>query len=117
MGIAISDAEGSIAFPRTTLLNDGKMLPQLAKLIEEEKIGTVVIGDTRSHGGRDNPVTAAAEDFVAALQATTAVPVLRVWEMWSSVEASRYAPEGKDHDDASAAAIILQRFLDTKGTK
>ena len=48
VGIAISDAEGSIAFPRTTLLNDGKMLPQLAKLIEEEKIGTVVIGDTFS---------------------------------------------------------------------
>ena len=117
IGVAVSDDAGGIAFPRTTLPNDGKTLSQLARLIEAEKIGTVVIGDTRSHGGKANQVTAAAEAFVTALQATVAVPVERVWEMWSSIEASRYAPEGKAHDDASAAAIILQRFLDTHGTK
>ena len=117
VGLAVSDDAGGIAFPRTTLANDGKVLSQLTKIIEEEKIGKIVIGDTRSHGGLDNQVTAEAEVFVTALQAATAVPVLRVWEMWSSVEASRYAPEEKGHDDASAAAIILQRFLDMRGTK
>lgn len=117
VGIAISDVEGKIAFPRATLQNDGKLLPQIAEVVKNEKITTIVVGDTRSHSGKDNPVTAEAEAFVAALQVATTVPVERVWEMWSSIEASRYAPEGKGHDDASAAAIILQRFLDTKGIK
>lgn len=115
VGVAVSDAPGTIAFPRATLSNDAQLFSQLEELVKNEKIGTVVVGDTRSHGGKDNPVTPGAEAFVAALQKTLAIPVERVWEMWSSIEASRYAPEGKEHNDASAAAIILQRFLDTRG--
>ncbi|MDO8576289.1 MAG: Holliday junction resolvase RuvX [bacterium] len=117
VGVAVSDAAGTIAFPRATLPNDAQLFSQLAELVKNEKIGSIVVGDTRSHGGKDNPVTAEAEVFVTSLQAAIAVPVERVWEMWSSIEASRYAPEGKGHDDASAAAIILQRFLDMRGTK
>jgi|SRR3989344_4690174 len=116
VGTAISDADGSIAFPRSVLRNDGALMTNIAKLVADEKVEKIIVGDTRSHGGKENPVTAEAEAFVAALQAAVAVPVERVWEMWSSVEASRYAPEGKGHDDSSAAAIILQRFLDTHGT-
>ncbi len=117
VGVAISDVEGTIAFPRATLVNNEQLLSQLTELVKNEKIGSIVVGDTRSHGGKDNPVTAEAETFVAALEVAIAVPVERVWEMWSSIEASRYAPEGKGHDDASAAAVILQRFLDMRGTK
>lgn len=117
IGVAVSDDAGSIAFPRTTLPNDEKLFSQLAALVKDENIVGIVVGDTRSHGGKDNPVTAEAEAFVVSLEAAIKIPVERVWEMWSSIEASRYAPEGKSHDDASAAAIILQRFLDSKGTK
>lgn len=115
VGLSISDPAGTIAFPRATLPNDEKLLSQLTALITDENIGAVVVGDTRSHGGKDNPVTAEAETFVIALQTLITVPIERVWEMWSSIEASRYAPEGKGHDDASAAAIILQRYLDMRG--
>ncbi|MBI5457577.1 Holliday junction resolvase RuvX [Candidatus Kaiserbacteria bacterium] len=117
VGVAVSDAAGTIAFPRATLPNDDKLLSHLEKLVKNEKIGSIVVGDTRSHGGKDNPVTAEAEAFVAALEGAIAVPIERVWEMWSSIEASRYAPEGKGHDDAAAAAVILQRFLDMHGKK
>ncbi len=117
VGVAVSDQAGTIAFPRATLANDEKLLSQLSALARDEKIESIVVGDTRSHSGKDNPVTSGAESFVVALQAAVAVPIERVWEMWSSIEASRYAPEGKNHDDASAAAVILQRFLDIKGTK
>ena len=95
VGIAISDAAGTIAFPRATLPNDAQLFPQLAELITNEKIGSIVVGDTRSHSGKENPVTAEAEAFVAALQKTFDVPIERIWEMWSSIEASRYAPKGK----------------------
>ncbi len=117
VGVAVSDAAGTIAFPRATLPNDAQLFSQLEELVKNEKITCIVVGDTRSHGGKDNPVTAAAEEFVVEIQKEFAVPVEGVWEMWSSIEASRYAPEGQEHNDASAAAIILQRFLDTRGTK
>ncbi len=117
VGIAVSDAAATIAFPRATLVNNEQLFSQLAELVKNEKIGTIIVGDTRSHSDKDNPVTVEAEAFVAALEGAIAVPVERIWEMWSSIEASRYAPEGKGHDDASAAAVILQRFLDTRGTR
>lgn len=112
VGIAISDAEGTIAFPRTTIPNDKELLAHLRDVIEKEHIEAVVVGDTRSHGGAGNSITPEAEAFVATLERETKLPVERVWEAWSSIEASRYAPEGKTHEDAAAAAIILQRYLD-----
>lgn len=112
VGIAVSDEGGRIAFPRATLPNDETLLRQLAEIIRKEKIGAIVIGDTRSHGGAENPVTPEADAFATALTQEMALPVERVWEAWSSIEASRYSPGEKGHDDASAAAIILQRYLD-----
>jgi RNase H-fold protein (predicted Holliday junction resolvase) len=35
-------------------------------------------------------------------------------ELWSSIEASRYAPEGSAKSDSAAAAVILQRYLDAQ---
>ena len=112
VGLAISDEAGAIAFPRATVPNDEKLLQFVYRMCEEEHVATVVIGDTRSHSGGENPVTAQADKFIEEFARLTAIPIERAPEMWSSIEASRYAPEGKGHDDSSAAAIILQRFLD-----
>jgi len=112
VGIAVSDTDGKIAFPRAVFANDKKLLGSLREMAEKERIETIVVGDTRSHGGAENPVTSEADTFVAALRQEIKLPVERVWEAWSSVEASRYAPEGRGHEDAAAAAVILQRYLD-----
>lgn len=114
VGIAVSDEAGSIAFPRATVPNDKQLISHLIKLIKEEKIGMPVVGDTRSHGGAENPVSAEADLFIEELKRATGKPVARAFEAWSSVEASRYAPKGREHDDAAAAAIILQRYLDMR---
>ncbi|OGG52371.1 hypothetical protein A3H16_00180 [Candidatus Kaiserbacteria bacterium RIFCSPLOWO2_12_FULL_53_8] len=115
VGVAVSDAEGKIAFPRTTVTNDDKLLSGLLKLIQNEKIGRIVVGDTRASGGAENPITFEAQAFVEELTKATSVPIEFASEMWSSIEASRYAPENKAHDDGAAAAIILQRYLEMKG--
>ncbi|MBI4088323.1 pre-16S rRNA-processing nuclease YqgF [Candidatus Kaiserbacteria bacterium] len=117
VGVAISDATGSIAFPHGELPNDKELLPALARLIASEGIGLVVVGDTRAPGGMPNPVTEEAEAFIESLARASGKEVLRASEMWTSIEASRYAPKGHEHDNAAAAAVILQRFLDMKGTK
>lgn len=115
VGIAISDDDGKIAFPRAVVPNDEKLLAFVARMVEEEKIATIIVGDTRTVSGGENPVTREADAFIEALAQATAVPIERVFEAWSSIEASRYAPKGEEHNDGAAAAIILQRFLDIRG--
>lgn len=113
IGLALSDEHGQFAFPKGVLVNDGRAIQALGDMIEREQVGTVVIGDARSFSGIENPVTAEVEEFAARIKDELKVPVDFIWEAGSSVEASRFAPADKGHDDAAAAAIILQRYLDT----
>lgn len=120
VGTAVSNAEGTIAFPRPTFPNDKNLFAELLKIIQDEKIESIVIGDTRSHGGAENPVTAQAEAFMEDLARETGKPVSRAFEVFSSIEASRYAPYSpgtRQHDDSAAAAIILQRHLEMRGSR
>ena len=117
IGIAVSNGEGTIAFPRTTIKNDDGLFESLARLIADEKIESIVVGDTRSFSNLANPVTKEAEDFVVRLKKEILLPVASAWEAGSSVEASRYAPESASHSDGAAAAIILQRYMDMRANK
>ncbi len=113
LGIAISDSAGSFAFPREMISNDAKALEALAKMVNDERADALVVGDTLTLNGGSNDITPAAEAFVKKLTEQVKIPVYRVREAWSSQEAARFAPQGKKHDDSSAAAIILQRYLDS----
>jgi putative Holliday junction resolvase len=117
VGTAVSDADGMIAFPRITIDNDDKLLPGIMKLVTDEKIEHIIVGDTRTFSGASNDITEDAEKFIQTLTRETGKPVSRAFEVFSSIEAARYAPEGTPHNDSAAAAIILQRFLDMKGEK
>src|SRR3989338_179381 len=114
VGLAISDTEGMIAFPHTVVPNNDGLVQTIAEVIRKERVQSVVIGDTRALSGAENPITREAKEFARVLSAHTGVPVATIWEAWSSVEASRFAPKGREHDDAAAAAVSLQRYLDTK---
>jgi putative Holliday junction resolvase len=116
IGIAVSDEAGSFAFPKETIPNDATSIDRIHTLVKRENIGHIVIGDTRAMNGVNNAITLEADAFARSLESHSKIPVSRSWEAWSSIEASRFAPKGKEHDDAAAAAIILQRFLDTQGS-
>jgi putative holliday junction resolvase len=113
IGIALSDETEGFAFPKETIANDALARDRILEIIEAEKVAAVVIGDARAASGAENPVTFEADRFAEELGEAIAIPMHRAWEAWSSVEASRFAPKGV-HDDSAAAAIILQRFLDSK---
>lgn len=115
IGISVSDEAGSIAFPRIVIANDAHAIDALRAMVAAESVGAVVVGDARTLSGEANTVTAASDAFSRKLEEALTVPVYRAREAWSSMEAARFAPKGKTHDDAAAAAIILQRFLDKKG--
>jgi len=114
VGLAVSDVGGTIAFPRSTLQNDDRLSDRIQEVIDEEKIESIVVGDTKSHGGAANSVSEQADAFVEAIKKQTGLPMERSWEAWSSIEVGKLAPKGHEHDDAAAAAFILQRFLDMK---
>ena len=111
IGLAFSDPNAQFAFPLEMLPNDTHIIENIAHVVEEKKIGGIVMGDTRADTGNTNTITEASERFASALSARTKLPIERVREAWSSFEAARYAPDYVKRDD-SAAAIILQRFLD-----
>lgn len=115
VGTAVSDAEGKIAFPRAEVPNNEKLHRSLAAIVGQEGVGKIIVGDTRAFGGTQNPITPEAEAFTAKLRELTGIPVELAFEAGSSIEASRYAPRGEEHNDAAAAAIILQRYLDMHG--
>lgn len=113
IGLAVSDAGGTIAFPRETITNMRGVIGSIQKLIKDEKIDYIVVGDTKSYGGIPNPVTLQVRDFVDDLKKAVDLPIASSWEAGSTMEANRYDPSGA-HNDAAAAAVILQRYLDIK---
>ncbi|OGG58569.1 hypothetical protein A2765_02490 [Candidatus Kaiserbacteria bacterium RIFCSPHIGHO2_01_FULL_56_24] len=113
IGIAISDEKGGFAFPRETIPNDFSAIDRIEKIVKQERVGAIIIGDARAVNGVENQITSETEAFAKSLEHHIRIPVHTSWEAWSSVEAARFAPKGKEHDDAAAAAVILQRYLDT----
>lgn len=114
VGLAVSDESATFAFPKEVLPNDDTLLEKIVNLLEEDRIRGIVIGDALSEGGGSNQITAEADAFAEKLSSLTTTPVERSREAWSSQEAARFAPPGEKHNDAAAAAIILQRYLDAR---
>ena len=113
IGLALS-SEG-IAFPHSVIENGANVFAALSGIIEKEKVGAIIVGDTRTLSGLENPVTREADAFARKLEKHVSIPVERIFEARSSIEASRYATRGEEHNDAAAAAVILQRYLDMRG--
>jgi putative holliday junction resolvase len=130
IGVAISDERGTLAFPKEILQNDGQLFEHLRKIITEEKIGEIVIGESVDFSGRLNALSARIDVFVSELEEKFKLPVRKQKEFLTSVEArkspnakaesspsqarSRVKQIKKGRIDSSAAALILQRYLDRK---
>ncbi len=116
VGVALSDDGRSVAFPKTIFKNDGRLLDALAELVEMEQVDHVVLGESDNPAGGMNTIVRRIRLFRAALEVRLGLPIELVSEAYSSAEARR-APEGGEAKlgapvDASAAAIILQSYLD-----
>ncbi len=122
IGVAVSDENGIIAQPLTTLetRNNGDFpLEELRRLVAERDVAGIVVGLPRRLDGTHGPAAAAAEAIAAGLVEAFSVRV----EMWderlTSVQAERLLVEAgvsrrkrKGATDRIAAALILQGFLD-----
>jgi len=121
IGLAISDPEGRLAVPLTTLerRNDRSALRQIAEIAQREGVGRLVLGEPVDLYGRKGPTAERARRFGARLAELTGLPVEWVDEALTSVEAAgRLRQAGIDarrepgRIDAVAAQILLQDALD-----
>ena len=128
IGIALSDTGGIIAFPHSIITNDTHAVSAITDLCMREGVTDIVAGDTRTASGATNKISDALHEFVSKVEHTTGITVMLVSEAGTSGAARVYAKEGAPRGkiqspraaqsdfmhDARAAALILQRFLDTQ---
>jgi len=116
IGLALSDEAGTMGFPHAIIPNTPRLIDELCALIAKENVNAVVIGESRTLAGGENPIArdARAQGELLALRA--GVPVFFESEVFTSAEARR-VPQLRDaRVDASAAALILTSYLSRIGT-
>lgn len=112
VGLATSDEAGGFAFPKGIVpAEDAEK--KIVALCKGEHIEGIVIGQSIASNEAENDTQAFIERFAKRVEATTGLPIHFEREDFSSVEAHRYQTDAGRRDD-SAAAVILQRFLDRK---
>jgi putative Holliday junction resolvase len=111
VGIALSDDGGTMAFPKYVLNNDKNLMINIKKICDDEKVEKIIIGDSKDSNMKDNPVMKEIRRFTDVISREIKLPAEFQLEFMTSQQAVHLQGEN-DMIDASAAAIILQSFLD-----
>ena len=128
VGLAISDDDGSLAFPYKIILNDNTLVDTIHNICGEEGIGSIVIGESLDLSGNANKIMEQIKIFKNTLDQELELPTYFQKEFMTTIfargrggkelnNAKKVKKVGSAPADASAAALILQRFLDRKNKK
>ena len=123
IGVAVSDESAMLAFPLGIVAAGRKALQEVLDIARENDVKIAVIGESLNFSQVKNPIMKEVEVFAAALQSNNVAVVFEP-EFMTSAQATRV--EEKLHRprqrqtvsskseklDASAAALILQSYLD-----
>ncbi len=133
VGFAISDTDGVFAFPYKIIPNDLSLVDAVHNICGTEEVSAIVIGKSHDLSGAPNKIMGSIEEFKRNLETELDLPVYFQNEFMTTIEAR--GREGKESNnarkiakdqnqnlkqnnaDASAAALILQRYLDKKNQK
>jgi putative Holliday junction resolvase len=120
VGIAVSDPGRILATPVSVLIRDAGLHQRIADLVRELGAGAVVVGLPRSLDGEERKAAKMVRAEVRQLQALLAVPIHLQDERLSTVAAhtgmaasGKTARQRRGSVDASAAAVLLQSWLDS----
>ena len=135
VGIAISDEEGRVAFPYKILVNNLELVDSVHNICGQEEISAIVLSESYNQFGQKNKIMGSIEEFKRNIEAELGIPVYLEKEFMTTVfaremmieatgflkktvnSAKKLAKEKTGKADATAATLILQRFLDRKNTQ
>ena len=120
IGIAISDELQFFARPYRTLPFDAELLPEIRKIVEQERVEGIVVGLPKNMNGTLGPSAVKAQAFADRLSGQLVSVKILLWdERLTTVEAQRAlrlagknARQSRKIIDQVAAQILLQSYLD-----
>jgi putative Holliday junction resolvase len=122
VGVAVSDELKMIAQPLEFILAEpfDAFLTRLKEIIREKEVEIILVGMPRNMDGSYGPAALKAQEFAAALKAKFAVPIQTWDERLTTAMAQRFLIQAgvrrdqrKEKVDKTAAAILLQSYLDS----
>ena len=111
IGVAIGEPELGTAHPLPAV----SLFSQVERLVEQWQPGELVVGRPTAADGTPHAMTRQAEDFALRLERRFKLPVARVDERFSSVEAQarlRGTRASKGKIDSVAAQLLLEQYFD-----
>jgi putative Holliday junction resolvase len=118
VGLALSDPLGLLASPLTiiTRQDDKSAIEAIIELVNRHQVERIIVGLPRSLDGRFSKQAEKVTAFTQCLTERTEVPVEFRDERLSTVSARRLMQDARKKrtipDDAFAAAVVLQAYLD-----
>ncbi|TES82798.1 MAG: Holliday junction resolvase RuvX [Dehalococcoidia bacterium] len=121
IGVALSDPEGILAstFSVIERKDDSLAIKAIIDVVNQKEVGQIIVGLPRSLDGSLGWQVEKVKQFIRRLRRYTKVPMDYRDERLTTVMARRLRRmsggkkgRGKGGDDAQAAAIILQSYLD-----
>jgi len=123
VGVAVSDELHLIAQPLEYIAPEpfAAFLKRLKEILRDKEIELILIGLPRNMDGSYGPAALKVQEFAAALKDAVAVP-LKLWdERLTTTQAQKFLIQGgmrrdkrKEKVDQTAAAILLQSYLDSQ---
>ena len=121
IGVALATAGSSLALPLTVLERSSDWLGALRALVAEHSVAEVVVGLPVSLDGSERAAAVGARAFAASVGEGLALPVHLVDERLTTAVAGRAraaagagSRRARTVVDRSAAAVILQGWLDAR---
>lgn len=115
VGVAFSDDGMQFAIPSVVVPNTKDLLKEIKEIADKNYVKEIVMGESKNYKGEGNTILAESLNFKSNLE-KIGFKVHLEPEFMTSINAERF--QGKnDMLDASAAALILQSFLDKKQSK
>jgi putative Holliday junction resolvase len=114
VGVALSDEAAQFAMPLSVISNSknlAHLVKEVAEIAKKNGVTDIVLGESKNYKGEANAILEKSLEFKKSLEETGFVVHLEP-EFMTSAHAEKF--QGKnDLLDASAAALILQSFLDS----
>jgi putative Holliday junction resolvase len=124
IGVAVSDEMKIIAQPLEYILAEpfADFLTRLKGILRDKEVEMILIGMPRNMDGSYGPAALKVQEFVAALKGAVTVPIQTWDERLTSAQANKFLiqtnvrrDQRKEKVDKTAAAILLQSYLDSRG--